>query len=179
VVGSYRLQTSAMAAAHRGFYSNLEFDLSTLPQAVLSNSLELGCTCVAREHRSTRVLYLLWRGLALYVATNRKRFLFGCASLTSQEPAEGRALMDRLERDGYLHPELRVAPRPEFACYPEGYPAQPGTEVKVPTLFRTYLRHGAKVCGPPAIDRQFKTIDWLVMFDVDAMDERMFRTFFE
>ena len=51
-------------------------------------------------------------------------------------------------------------------------------EAHIPKLFRTYLRHGAKVCGHPAIDRQFKTIDYLVIFDVAAMDERRFRMFF-
>jgi putative hemolysin len=41
------------------------------------------------------------------------------------------------------------------------------------------LRYGAKVCGPPAIDRQFKTIDFLVLFDVAEMSERTVRMFFQ
>ena len=55
----------------------------------------------------------------------------------------------------------------------------PSFDAKLPTLFRIYLRHGAMVCGPPAIDRRFKTIDYLVLFDVEAMDPRMFETYFE
>ena len=39
-------------------------------------------------------------------------------------------------------------------------------EVKLPRLFSTYLGIGAKVCSPPAIDRRFKTIDFLVMLDI-------------
>jgi len=50
--------------------------------------------------------------------------------------------------------------------------------VKIPQLFRIYLRYGAKVCSPPAIDRQFKTIDFLVLFDISKMDERTIRMFF-
>ena len=49
--------------------------------------------------------------------------------------------------------------------------------VKVPRLFDSYLRIGAKVCGPPAIDRLFKTIDFLVILDsqnIDARTRRMF-----
>jgi putative hemolysin len=39
--------------------------------------------------------------------------------------------------------------------------------------------HGARIGGPPAIDREFKTIDFLTLFDVDAMPERMRRLFFD
>jgi len=178
IVGCYRIQTSAMAARHRGFYSHGEFDLSALEEPVLGHAIEVGRACVAREHRSTQVLFLLWRGLALYVATNRKRYLFGCCSLTSQDPYEGRAVMDHLQRKGFVHPRLEVAPRRGWECYDESLEDRP-MEVRIPPLFRIYLRHGAKVCGPPAIDRTFKTIDYLVLFDVDAMDPRMFSAFFD
>lgn len=178
LVGSYRLQTAGMAERHLGFYSGTIFDLERIPRQVLRGSLELGRACVARTHRSTQVLFLLWKGLALYVAANRKRYLFGCSSLTSQDPREGWALHRHLTAGGHLHPEIRVLPRAGWEL-PET-PISPGEThpVKVPTLFRTYLRHGARICGPPAIDRQFKTIDWLVIFDVDAMPPRMFRAFF-
>jgi putative hemolysin len=179
VVGSYRMQTSEMAAQHRGFYSDIEFDLSMLPPSVRANAFEIGRACVAKSHRSTHVLFLLWKGLALYVAAHRKRFLFGCSSLPGQDPHEGKALMDHLEKRGSLHPELRVLPRRQYRCYDDDFVGTPGLEVKVPTLFRTYLRHGAKVCGPPAIDRLFKTIDFLVLFDVNGMDPRLFQTFFD
>jgi putative hemolysin len=175
VVGTYRLQTSAMAAAHLGFYSDAEFDLSMLPAAVLDDAVELGRACIALEHRNTQVLFLLWQGLARYVAATGQRYLFGCCSLTSQDPAEGWAVMELLAARGQVHPELRVAPRPGFACEHGGRFAG---QVKIPKLFRIYLRYGALVCSPPVIDRQFKTIDYLVIFDVTALDEKRFRMFF-
>jgi putative hemolysin len=36
----------------------------------------------------------------------------------------------------------------------------------IPKLLRTYLSVGSKICGPPAIDRQFKTIDFLTLLDL-------------
>lgn len=179
LVGSYRLQTSEMAASRLGFYSDAEFDLSMLPESVRAGAVELGRACVSREHRNKRVLFLLWKGLAQYVATNRLRYLFGCSSLTSTDPAEGRALMAQLERDGHVHPTLRIEPRPEFRCYDSGFEAPAGVTPKLPTLFRIYLRHGATICGPPALDWRFRTIDYFTLFDVAAMDPKMFRTFFE
>ncbi|MCP3957654.1 MAG: GNAT family N-acetyltransferase [bacterium] len=175
IIGTYRLQTSAMAERSIGFYSDAEFDLSRLPLAVIADSVELGRACIAVEHRNTQVLFLLWKGLARYMAATGQRYLFGCCSLTSQEPAEGWAVMELLEKRGQVHPELLTVPRPGFECLQGG---RFEGRVKIPKLFRIYLRHGALVCGPPAIDRRFKTIDYLVIFDVDAMDERRFRTFF-
>ncbi len=178
VVGTYRLQTGAMAAASRGFYSACEFDLSHLPLVMLEDSVELGRACIAKSHRNTQVLFLLWKGLAAYVAYNRKRYLFGCCSLTSQDPREGKLTMEMLERDGYLHPNFYVAPKPEFKCHPTSFTIRDTFDVKLPKLFKTYLRFGAKVCGPPAIDRGFKTIDFFVIFDVFQLDKQTQRMFF-
>jgi putative hemolysin len=37
---------------------------------------------------------------------------------------------------------------------------------------------GAKALGPPAIDREFKTIDWLVLLDIHELAPLTFRSFF-
>lgn len=178
IVGTYRMQTSAMARENLGFYSQAEFELAGLPDPVRADSVELGRACVALEHRNKHVLFLLWKGLALYVAHNQLRYLFGCCSLTSQDAVEGRAVMAYLDNAGLVLQDVRVDPQADYECYPPETPVDPDFEVKIPKLFRTYLRHGAKVCGPPAIDREFKTIDYLVLFDVAEMSEKRLRMFF-
>jgi putative hemolysin len=40
--------------------------------------------------------------------------------------------------------------------------------VHLPRLLSAYLALGAAICGPPAIDRQFKTIDFLTWIDLQA-----------
>ncbi|MEM9596230.1 MAG: GNAT family N-acyltransferase [Acidobacteriota bacterium] len=176
IVGTYRVQTAAMAGRHFGLYSSGEFDLSDLPEEILESSVEVGRACVAPSHRNSQVLFLLWRGLAMYMSSNRLQYLFGCCSLTSQDPVDGLVVLRYLESRGHLHPNLRCPPLPGLECVSEA--PLPEIEVQIPHLFRIYLRHGAKVCGPPAIDREFKTIDFLVLFDVAALDERRVRTFF-
>jgi putative hemolysin len=42
-----------------------------------------------------------------------------------------------------------------------------------------YLRYGGKIAGGPVIDRAFGTIDFLLLFDVMAMEEKSRRLFFE
>ena len=177
VVGTYRMQTNEMAASCHGFYSADEFQLSSLPDEVLGQSVEIGRACVALEHRHHAVLFLLWKGLATYLAHNRKRYLFGCCSLTSQDPDEGLAMYRKLQADGVVHQDLEILPTEAYACQPSGRELDPDS-LKVPKLFRTYLRFGALVCGPPAIDRRFKTIDFLVLFDLARLDPMSYNTFF-
>jgi putative hemolysin len=178
VVGTYRMQTAEMAARSGGFYSAGEFDFAELPPEVVAASMEVGRACVAQAHRNRQVLFLLWKGLAAYLSHNHKRYLFGCCSLTTQDPAVGIRALNQLSAEGHLHPELRVSPRPGFECrLPDGVPA--GDEaVSIPILFKTYLRYGAKICGSPAIDRAFKTIDFFVVLDVEALDSDLHKLYF-
>lgn len=178
VVGTYRLQTAEMAGRRAGWYSASEFDLSGLPREYLAQAVEVGRACVARGHRNGRVLNLLWRGLALYLQWNRKRYLFGCCSLTSQDPALGLATMDTLAREGHVHQTLLAPPLPGLGCEEADPAAVAAAPVHIPPLFASYLHLGAKVFGPPAIDRAFKTIDFLVSLDALALDPHSYRFFF-
>ncbi len=178
IVGTYRVQTDEMAA-ERGFYSSAEFDLTQFPEGVLRNSVELGRACIEKSHRSTRVLFLLWKGLAAYVAYNCKRYFFGCCSLTSQDSELGLSVHELLEQKGSMHPQFRVNPHAGMECIRTGYLSRTATEADIPKLFKIYLRFGAKACSAPALDRTFKTIDFLVIFDVDAMDRRSRQMLFE
>lgn len=178
VIGTYRMQTSEMAASGAGFYSDDEFQLDAWPAEVLDASCEVGRACIAADHRHRRVLLLLWRGLGAYVLHNRKRYFFGCCSLTSQDPSDAARMAEYLRRRGHVHPHLDLQPRPDHDCHeaaldPEGWAA-----VEVPTLMGTYLRYGAWICGRPAIDRDFGTIDFLALLDLDEMDpDRILRQF--
>jgi putative hemolysin len=177
LVGTYRMMTSSMAARGRGFYSAGEFYMGLLPREILDQAVEVGRACIDREYRNRQVLFLLWKGLASYLAFNRKRFLFGCCSLTTQDPAVGRRALAQLDAAGAVHPDLRVVPLPGMECARDAE-AAPGPDVKIPILFKTYLRHGAKVCGEPAIDRAFKTIDFFTCLDVAAIDPERRRIYF-
>ena len=187
VVGTYRLQTSAMAATGRGFYTASEYDLGEVPRDVLDDAVELGRACIAREHRNTRVLFLLWKGLAAYVAHNGKRYLFGCCSLTSQDPEEGARVAAWLSKNGHVEPAFALKARRGFECGENGEDRAKAqrregrrghADVRVPPLFGIYLRYGAKVCGAPALDRAFGTIDFPVMLDVHALSATASAAFF-
>lgn len=174
VVGTYRMQLEEHARRGIGFYSATEFDLSALPRGIVTEMVELGRACTAVEHRTRAVLNLLWRGMAAYLLFNKKRYFFGCSSLTSQDPALGLAAWRQLERRGYVHPKLHVPVLPAYACSADTVSDAP---VAIPTLFTLYLRVGARVCGPPALDRFFGTIDFLTLLDTQSMDAAIFRSY--
>ncbi|MEZ5276334.1 MAG: GNAT family N-acyltransferase [Opitutaceae bacterium] len=171
VIGTYRLQTGLTARANHGFYSEQEFDFTPF-ETHRSEILELGRACVDRDHRNLAVLGLLWRGIARYAVLNDCRYLIGCSSLSSRDPAEGRALYESLPDDMLAAEEFRTVPQPGWAC--EGGVSD-GPAPKIPRLMHTYLLLGAKVCGPPALDPQFGTIDFLTLMDVRQIPARYFR----
>lgn len=70
-----------------------------------------------------------------------------------------------------------MAPLPELACAPTEI-RKPTEPISVPPLFGTYLRYGALVCSPPAIDRDFKTIDYLVLHDRATLPPRTRELFY-
>src|SRR2546427_1222529 len=148
IVGTYRLQPGAKAAARRGYYSAQEFDLS--PFGPLRDELiELGRACVHRDHRNLMVLGLLWKGIAAYARARGCRYFIGCSSLTSQEPSAGASMYAELSRKHLIRAEWRTRPLPQWACPLDKLAELPP---KIPKLLSAYLSIGAKICGPPAID---------------------------
>jgi putative hemolysin len=161
VVGTYRLQTGSCAAAGLGYYSEREFDFEPFA-AMRPQILELGRACIRRGHRNFTVLNMLWKGIAAYARDRGARYLVGCSSLTSQDPAVGAAAFRQMAP--VLAPlHWRTAPVAAFAC-PLG--AETPTPPPIPRLLSAYLGVGAAICGPPAIDREFRTIDFLTWLDL-------------
>ncbi len=163
VVGTYRMQTGARAAQSLGYYCEQEFDFSPF-EALRGELLELGRACIAQEHRCVQVLSLLWRGIASYAQQHGARYLMGCSSLTTQDPATGHAAYAALKCH-LAPPYLRTVPLPEFCLEPA---PEPAPRVKIPKLLSAYLGLGAWICSPAAIDRSFGTIDFLTCLDLQS-----------
>jgi putative hemolysin len=187
IVGTYRMQSGATAARNLGYYSEQEF--SFVPYELLRTGiLELGRACIDREHRTPEVLTLLWRGIAQYATDMGLRYLIGCSSINSQDPAEGWQMYRQLEHYR-VSPEFETVPTAAYACpieqegaHAQSSPCQSNQSMpqsplsvqatspcKVPKLLRTYLAIGARLAGPPAWDREFGTIDFLTLLDLKLL----------
>jgi putative hemolysin len=174
LVGTYRMQTGYRAQGNLGYYSAQLFDLRPF-ESIRAEILELGRACVREDYRNTTAMFLLWKGIASYATLCSARYLIGCSSLTSQDENEGMALYHAL-RDKYLvQPALRTEPHPASRCREN---AQPLPSPRAPRLFRSYLDLSACLCGPPALDREFHTIDFLTLLDLHGIPDRVRTRFF-
>jgi len=160
IVGTYRLQTGLSAAKNLGYYCAQEFHFEVF-EPFRDQIVELGRACVHRQHRNLFVLGLLWKGIAHYAREHGCRYLLGCSSLTSQASA-----YTELCRNHLADTQWRTNPLPSHEC-----PLESMTEerVSIPKLLRGYLAVGAKISGPPALDQQFKTIDFLTILNLEAL----------
>jgi putative hemolysin len=177
VVGTYRMQSGETAGRNLGYYSAQEFNFAPY-EPLRAEVLELGRASIDREHRTPEVLTLLWRGIAQYANDMGLRYLVGCSSLTSKNPAEGWQMYDQLA-NYRVPPEFATEPTPAYASpiETEGQSAQsapdersnPPAPARVPKLLKTYLAIGARICSPPAWDREFGTLDFLTLLDLRLM----------
>jgi len=175
-VATYRLlpahanDHSPLAA---GLYSAGAFDLRPL-EGLLGLTVEAGRSCVHADHRSGAAISLLWGGIARYMYLSGYRYLVGSASVALNDGGANAAGIADLAAARHAAPE-RLRCRPYRPFDPDGIdrPAR----VIIPPLLRGYLRLGAVVCGPPALDADFGTADFLVLLDLQSADQRYLRFF--
>lgn len=177
-VGTYRLNSYDSASGTAGFYASGEFRLGGLSPEVLENAVELGRACIAKEHRNSRVLFLLWKVLANYLVARGKRYLFGCCSVFTQDGRMASKILQQLELTGCMHDSFRVTPLDENRVIPGGFDPSAMAPVDLPPLLKIYLRIGCRVCGEPALDREMGTVDYFVVFDLESIEPRYRKLFF-
>lgn len=169
VIGTYRLQTGRNAALNRGYYSAREFNFTPF-EPVRHQLVELGRACVAHDHRNQVVLGLLWKGIAQYGKSHGARYLTGCSSLTTQDEAGAFATFHTLAAQSLVESQWQTQPCPGWEC---AATKKHANALPIPRLLRAYLAIGAKICGAPAIDREFSTIDFLTWLDLEALPSRV------
>jgi putative hemolysin len=174
LVGTYRMQSGYRAKGNLGYYGEQLFDFGPF-EPLRAEVLELGRACVHEEYRNTAVLHMLWKGIAKYAVSCGARYLIGCSSLSSQDEDEGISLYEALREKYLAEPALRTKPAAGHEC--KSRSSNTGL-IRPPKLFRAYLEISGRLCGPPAIDREFKTIDFLTLIDLKRLPDRVRTRFF-
>ncbi len=172
VVGTYRLMRGAQARRHIGFYSEKEFDLSRVKK-LDGELMELGRSCARKDFRDRALIPIMWEAIAEQVRTYNVRFLFGCGSLYTTDSAEVSAMFAVLRNKYYAPEAYRVDPVDscKFSALSDNPPIADEQALfqKLPSLIKGYLRIGALVCGPPALDREFGTADFFLLLDFGTL----------
>lgn len=175
VVGTYRLMTSAQAAAAGGFYSQSEFDLSQL-LASGQNVLELGRSCLRKSYRGGTALLHMWRGLGQYVVDHDIDVLFGVASLPGTDLARHMNTLSYLF-DAHAAPSgLTVTslatPSEALASLPAETIDRRAALTQMPALIKSYLRLGGVVGQGAYVDHAFNTIDVCLILEARRLTAR-------
>ena len=180
VVACTRLLSDRDARNTGGFYSKSEFRLGRLP-LLAGNKLEIGRTCVHPDYRDGKAITCLWTGLARLMQEMQYDFLLGCASV---DMADGGALAWKIYRGalaaGQVRRDLGVVPRVPVPRHGRSAaaPAPAGSvRAMLPPLLKAYLSLGAKICGEPCWDRNFRVADLLVLLDRNHLADRYERRF--
>lgn len=182
IAGVYRLIDSQSAGT---FYSSSEFDIDGL-LALTGHKLELSRACIRPEYRNGTVIALLWRGLLMYAAKAKIDYLFGLSSVTTTDPIKIAHIHQYFHAAGLIHDSLTALPTDKYRI--ENFDEilmnvrkDPQTEATgaaaVPSLLKTYIKAGARVCSQPVIDSAFHCADWLTILDMRQLNASYGRKF--
>jgi len=176
IVGTYRILTRAKARQGIGFYSENQFDITSI-YSLSDEIAEVGRSCVHPSYRDGSVISLLWQGLAEFMIKNDVRYLMGCGSIHSTDAEVASLSYAYLKaKDSIAPEEFRVFPNPDFILKdfnPNFHIEDPKLVAKhIPPLIKGYIRLGAKICGVPALDSVFGTTDVFILFDRSEITER-------
>jgi putative hemolysin len=175
VVGVYRLLPSDRLAAGGRFYSEDEYDLTALRTSG-RKLLELGRSCVHRDHRGGTAMFHLWNALADYVLERGIEVLFGVASFHGTDIARLTPSLAYLHHHHLAPPALRVQARASgyqrMDLLPPEALDRKQAMAATPALIKAYLRLGGFVGEGAWIDRAFNTTDVCLVMDTVRMSER-------
>ncbi len=185
ISGTYRLNSSLF---NDKYYSSTEFHLKNIEQ-LEEVKLEIGRACVHPDFRNAITISMLFKGVFRYMLATQTRWLFGCSSIKTTDPLEAAILYKYFHKKGYkMLPDI-VKPKkthkiPDFNRYLEKYifnEPENGIEQNIdkilPPLLKFYMKAGSKICGEPAIDRDFRCIDFLTLLDINEVNEKLQRKF--
>jgi len=179
-IGTYRLLLRSRLKGARGFYSEGEFDLSRI-HSLHGEIMEMGRSCVRKDYRRNAVLNLLWQGILDYMKRHKVAYCIGCPSVYTKDPAPINKVYSLLRRDHFAPEFLRVEPRSDKRVPGLREVAIAGHERRImlylPALIRSYLKIGAVVCGPPALDEDFGTVDFFMLLDVSRISGEYLKRF--
>ncbi|MFO8141995.1 MAG: GNAT family N-acyltransferase [Marinobacter sp.] len=174
LVATTRILHQNETAAVGGFYSSGEFDLSTL-HSLPGSVAELGRTCVHPDYRNGGTIALLWAAVAEFLNHRKVDYLIGCASISMADGGMKAWRIARHLQNEYLaEPEFRVTP---LRALPHLTHSEHEHSDDVPALIRAYMRLGARVCGEPCWDPEFRCADMLVVLEVSNLTARYGRHF--
>ena len=185
LAGCYRMIPSF--GSHK-FYSAGEFAIDQI-LALPGTKVELSRACIHKQYRNGIVIALLWKGIAAYAKAAKADMLFGLSSINTVIPSEIAQITAYFAANDLIATDLDAAPTDAYRiagfadhlATARAGAALAGIDVvqRVPSLFKTYIKAGAKVCSQPVIDRDFRCADWLTVLNMAELAPAFGRRFMQ
>lgn len=173
VVGTYRILPPEQSVMAGGYYSETEFDMSSL-QHLRSRMAEVGRSCVDADYRDGATITQLWAGLADYIMKNGHEYLIGCASVSMSDGGHYAAsVFNKVYKLHAAPAEYRVTPHHRLPLES----LNQNLDVIIPPLVKGYLRMGAYIAGEPAWDPEFNCADLFILLPVSRINARFAKHF--
>ena len=175
VVGAYRLLRQCNAEQLGQFYSETEYDISLLKQSD-HKLLELGRSCLHRDHRGGLVMRELWIGIAEFAFQHKDTLLFGVASFGGNNVNCFGHSLSYLHHNYLAKDELRPKARSPMAVSMNLIPKEKLNRkkalIQMPSLIKAYLRLGGTVGDGAYVDTAFNTIDICFILDTSQLNSK-------
>ena len=165
VVGTYRVLLPDAARRMGRYYTETEFDLSSLHD-LRPSMAELGRSCIAGPWRTGGVILMLWTHLVRFLHANGVQQAIGCASVPMPDGGANAARLWQELRCTHLASAHRQV-TPHVPLPVNLLPSQGPAEW--PPLVRGYVKICAQVLGAPAWDSAFGCADLPMMLDFQTM----------
>jgi len=198
IVGAYRIGRGADLYNKfnvKGFYLNELFKIDRGFVPILKQSLEMGRSFIVEEYqRKHASLFLLWKGVLLYLRNNPEyRYLIGPVSISNNFSTLSKELMVKFIKEHHYDWELAkfVKPRKKFKPNLKSDDSEillkqsfknlkdldlqiseiEATNAKVPILLKKYISQNSKIIGFN-IDPKFNdALDGFLIMDLQNVPE--------
>ena len=183
VIGTYRLIRREVAEANGGFYTAGEYDIGPMLMRAGEdvNFLELGRSCVHKDHRTRPTINMLWSGIGQYIAKHDIDVMFGCASFPGVDPKTFAQPLSYLHHNMKTPDDFHVRALDDLFVDMNMLPPEQVERrlalSQMPPLIKGYMRAGCAFGDGAIIDPQFSTVDVFVMLIIKNVEARYFDRF--
>jgi putative hemolysin len=184
VVGTYRVLSSDFTDS---FYTAREFNIDGLV-ATGGKLVEMGRATVSTEARSGAVITLLWRGLGEYISNCKAEYLFGCATLWTQDFNYVSEVWSYFkEKDLFFEKDIFPLEQNQIPNWKSLIEKRAESEMtedqqkevskSLPPLFKSYIKAGAKFGNSPANDVKLQSVDFFTVCKVSELSDNLIKKY--
>lgn len=172
ICGVYRVATLETNPINK-FMMESEFDLTPLKEKKES-FMELSRAVVNPKYRDGITIQLLFLGIYHYATEHNCKYILGLCSFHGTDPSIYKAGMAYVQKNySFEKYQLKAVMNPFRLDIVETENIDKAIiREQTPGLLRMYLNLGCKIGCGGSIDMEFKSLDVLIVFDIDEVNKR-------